>query len=554
MGKWDDKFKRAEQKWDSWKMQEYAQHDRVLAKIIEDKALLLPNHNVFQFGDSQISFEQLHVRTNQVAQGFRELGVGYGHKVALMLPNCAEHIYCWFGLNKVGAADVPINIALRGNGLAYQINHGDCIGLVADEDYLEYLDKIIGQLPQLRFIIVLRRQSGKVTLPNWANIESLDYHDFVKRPETSLDVNVNFKDLSSILYTSGTTGPSKGVMISHHYWYKAAASSVNYARITEDDVLYTPMPFFHSAARGMTILPAILADAKAVMVERFSASGMLEDARRWNCSVANYIGGMISILMKQEARERDGDNPLRLMVGGAAPAPLWESFQQRYNTMLLELYGLTECLFNLVNPYDNRRAGSCGKPINGYRVKVVDDDDNEVPPGTVGEILVQPESMFLGTNGYYKMPEETLELTRNFWFHTGDLARMDEDGYFYYADRKKQAIRRRGENISSFEVECVINEHDAVLESCVVGVPSELGEEDVKAVVVLKEGCSLDHMELINWCKARMAYFSIPRYIAYRNSLPKTPSDRVEKYKLKEEGVTSDCWDFELTGIDLRKP
>ena len=259
------------------------------------------------------------------------------------------------------------------------------------------------------------------------------------------------------------------------------------------------------------------------------------------------------MLMKQDPRDDDADNPLRLMVGAAAPENIWQAFQDRFNTHLLELYGLTEALFNLVNPYESRRPGSCGKPINGYRVKVVDENDNEVPPGVVGEIIVQPESMYLGTTGYYKMPEKTLELMSNFWYHTGDLARRDEDGYFYYSDRKKQAIRRRGENISSFEVESVINEHPDVLESCVVGVPSPLGEEDVKAVVVLKEGKTLDEAGLVQWCKTRIAYFAIPRYIAYRDTLPKTPSDRVEKYKLKEEGVTADCWDIEQSGITLKK-
>lgn len=537
---------------EDFKIKSYQQSDRIISKIIDDKARAMPNHIILQFGDEAISFRQLNVAINMAANGFRQLGVDEGQNVAVMLPNCAEHLYCWFGLNRIGAVDVPINTAQRGASLAYQIDYADCVGIVVHQEYLEHIDKIIDQLPKLEFLVVVGFSQKAVESPIFSKLKSLSYSEFSDQPETCVEALICFKDLSSILYTSGTTGRSKGVMMSHHYWYQASMSLVEFCRINNEDVLYTAMPFFHSAARAMTVLPAILADAKAVIVERFSARQMFSDVRRWNCTVVNYIGGMVSILMKQDEKIDDWDNPVRLMVGAAAPIQLWDAFQKRFDVRLLELYGATECLFNLVNPYDERRAGSCGKPINGYRVKLVDDNDEEVAPGEVGEVIVQPESMYLGTAGYYKMPSESMELMKNFWFHTGDLARQDEDGYFYYADRKKQAIRRRGENISSFEVEGVINEHDSVLESCVVGVPSDLGEEDVKAIVVLKDGHTLEYSELIEWCKARMAYFCVPRYIAYRDSLPKTPSDRVEKYKLKDEGVTDDCWDVELSGISVK--
>ncbi|RMF94816.1 MAG: ATP-dependent acyl-CoA ligase, partial [Gammaproteobacteria bacterium] len=367
------------------------------------------------------------------------------------------------------------------------------------------------------------------------------------------DVKVSFKDMASILYTSGTTGVSKGVEMSHHYWYAIWAESVKYSRYTEDDVLYTGLPFFHGNAQGITVGPAILADAKAVIVERFSASRLWDDCRRWECTEANYIGGIIPILLKQEPREDDADNPVRLMVGAAAPEDEWNAFQKRFNTKILEVYGMTECYVCLASPYDEPRAGSCGKPITGWEVRIVDDDDNECEPGRLGEFICRSNRMWVGTTGYYKKPEATLELWQNMWIHTGDLGRMDEDGYFYFVDRKKQAIRRRGENISSFEVESVISSHEAVLESCVVGVPSEVGEEEVKAVVVLKPGMSVTEEELIRWCEPRLAYFAIPRYIAIRDSLPKTPSERVEKFKLKEEGITPDCWDREAAGIELKR-
>jgi len=553
MGQWDDKFERHARKCESWNMQEYSQHDRVLSKIIEDKARQFPDHVVFQFRDDPITLEEFNSRINQAANGFLELGVKHGDKVAIMLPNSPEFLYVWFGLNKIGACEVPVNVALKGQGLAYQMVQSDCAALVADLQYLDRLEGIAGELDAIRHIVYTDSAATGSDLPSWSGFEHLSYAEFADRSQDSPGVDVHYSDLASILYTSGTTGVSKGVMFSHHYWYDIWAESVRYARYTEDDILYTGLPFFHGNAQGITVGPAILADAKAVIVDRFSASRLWDDCRRWECTEANYIGGIIPILLKQEEQENDADNPVRLMVGAAAPQDEWHAFQDRFNTKILEVYGMTECYCCLVSPYDEPRAGACGKTITGWDVRIVDDDDNECKPGSLGEFIARSNKMFVGTTGYYNKPEATLELFKNGWIHTGDLGRMDEDGYFFFVDRKKQAIRRRGENISSFEVESVVSSHDAVLESAVVGVPADVGEEEVKAVVVLKEGQSVTEEELIRWCEPRLAYFAIPRYIAIRDDMPKTPSERVEKFKLKEEGITDDCWDREAEGIVLER-
>ncbi|VFB20000.1 AMP-binding protein [Pseudomonas fragi] len=551
MGQWDDKFERAARQWESFRLPEYAQSDRVLGRIIEDKAREHPYREVFQFRDHAITYEQLNQQINRVANGFLALGIKPGDKVALMLPNCPQFLTSWFGLNRIGAVSVPINVALKGNGLAYQIDQADCVALVASDSYLPALDAIAEQLLKLRHTVMVAA-GQPVVLSAWPGVQSLDFEALADRAETAPAIVVDFRDLATISYTSGTTGQSKGVMISHHYWYEIWAQAVKYSQYTDDDVLYTGLPFFHTSAHGTTG-PAILTGAKAVLVERFSASRMMDDCRTWECTSAKYIGGILSILMKQEPRPEDADNPLRLMVGAAAPKHLWHAFEQRFNTRLLELYGMTECNSCLVNPMHDRRAGSCGKAISGYDVKLVDECDNEVAVGQVGELVVRPQRMYLGTSGYYKNPEASLELFQNLWIHTGDLATRDADEYFYYVDRKKQALRRRGENISSFEVEAVLNAHPAVLESCVVGVPSELGEDDVKAVIVLKDEHSITEVELIRWCESRIAYFAIPRYIAVRQHLPKTPSERVEKYLLRNEGVTPDCWDREAAGLVIAR-
>ena len=552
MGRWDDKFERAASRYATFKMQEYGQHERVLTHIIEDKARKRPNHVVFQFRDDPLTLGDLDDRINKVANGLLALGVKPGDKVAVMLPNCPEFLYTWFGCNKIGAVEVPINVALKGAGLAYQIDQSDCVVLVADTEYLDRLEEIVEGLTSVHHVVYLDR-SGNTALPRLQKATAMTFGELLGHSSKKPDVAVHYRDIATILYTSGTTGVSKGVQMSHHYWYDIWAEAVKYARYTDEDVLYTGLPFFHGNAQGITVGPAILADAKAVIVERFSASQLWDDCRRWNCTEANYIGGIIPILLKQDPRPDDNDNPLRLMVGAAAPADEWHSFQTRFDTKLLEVYGMTECYCCLASPYDAPRAGSCGQAITGWDVRIVDDGDNECPPGAPGEFIARSNKMFVGTTGYYKKPEATLDLFQNGWIHTGDLGRMDEDGYFYFLDRKKQAIRRRGENISSFEVEAVVGSHDAVLECCVVGVPSEVGEEEVKAVVVLKAGQQVTEEALIRWCEPRMAYFAIPRYIAIRTSLPKTPSERVEKFKLKAEGITADCWDREKAGIHLKR-
>jgi crotonobetaine/carnitine-CoA ligase len=551
MGQWDDKFERAERRWAEWTMHDYAQSDRVIGRILEDKARHYPHHEVFRFRDRTVSFEALNAMSNRAANGFRALGVGPDDKVALMLSNRVEFLFAWFGLNRIGAVCVPINVALKGEGLAFQIDHADCVALVAEPAYAGQLGAIADRLPKLRHTVVLDACAA-AHLTGWPGRETLYFDELMSCAESAPGVTVDFRQLSTISYTSGTTGRSKGVLISHHYWYEIWSQAVKYARYTDEDVLYTGLPFFHTSAHGTTG-PAILANAQAVFVERFSASRMFDDCRRWNCTSAKFIGGMLSILMKQASSPADADNPVRLMVGAAAPPHVWHAFEQRFNTRLLELYGMTECSSCLVNPYEDRRAGACGKAITGYDARVVDDLDNEVERGRTGELIVRPQRPYLGTGGYYKDPDATLELFHNLWIHTGDLAKQDDDGYFYYVDRKKQALRRRGENISSFEVEAVIGAHPAVLESCVVGVPSDLGEDDVKAVIVLRRGERLTEEDLIRWCEPRLAYFAIPRYVAFRDSLPKTPSERVEKYRLRAEGVTADCWDRESAGIVLSR-
>jgi crotonobetaine/carnitine-CoA ligase len=321
----------------------------------------------------------------------------------------------------------------------------------------------------------------------------------------------------------------------------------------KDDIFYTFMPFYHFNAQCLTTVTTLVAEAQMVIAERFSASRFWDDARHYGATQFNYLGGVIPILAKQPERPNDADNPIRIALGAGCPPAVMEEVEKRFGIKCLEGFGMTEIGIPIHVRVNDRRPGSCGKPMDIYEIKLFDDQDKEVPVGEVGEIVFRPREPFIMMLEYYNMPEKTLEAFRNLWFHTGDLAKKDADGYFYFVDRKKDALRRRGENISSFEVERAVNSHPSVLESAAVAVPSELGEDEVKICVVLKPGATLIPEELIKYCNDRMPYFAVPRFVEFMESLPKTPTDRVEKYKLKQAGITTNTWDREKAGVQVTR-
>ncbi|SFD43101.1 crotonobetaine/carnitine-CoA ligase [Lentibacillus persicus] len=265
------------------------------------------------------------------------------------------------------------------------------------------------------------------------------------------------------------------------------------------------------------------------------------------------MGSMLTILMKQKESPHDLDNPVKKAYGAPTPTEIYQDFQNRFGIEISEVYGSTELGTVAANAAATFRKGACGKIVPIYECDIQDDNGYSCPTGVSGEIVVRPKIPGIMFNEYYKNPEATVKSWQNLWFHTGDTGKVDEDGYLYFVDRKKDVIRRRGENISSYEVERVINDHSRVYESAVIGAPSELSEEEVFAIVVLKTGENLGYEELLDFCQRRMAHFAVPRFIRFVSELPRTPSQRVEKYKLRKEGVTEDTWDRELVGYKVRR-
>lgn len=476
------------------------------------------------------------------------MGVEKGSKVALMLPNCSEFLGIWFACARLGAVEVPVNVNIRGHLLRHIVYHSDTVLMVTRPDYLEALADVLDELPTLKTVIVAGGALPQDHRKRWERFETLE-----TKGCTAVERAVDPFDPAAIIFTSGTTGPSKGAVLTHTYFLWFGERCADLRMMGKDEVLYTCLPLFHANAQALTVMPALLRGQTAVLDTHFTASGYWERLRTFGATQFNYIGGMIPILMKQPPDPEDRQHRVTLALGAAAPRNQWREFETRFGLRVMECYGQTEDCAVTANPLDETKVGSIGKTSWGYEMRVVDDRGHRVPDGEIGEFVVRPEHPGILMQGYYKMPEETLAVCRDLWFHTGDYGWRDADGYFFFMDRKKDALRRRGENISAYEVEIVVNEHPSVLESAVFAVPSDVGEDDVMVAAILKPGHKLAPADLIEHCQTRLAYFAVPRYVDFREDLPKTPTHRVEKYKLRQEGVTPTTWDRDKAGFKLRR-
>jgi crotonobetaine/carnitine-CoA ligase len=354
------------------------------------------------------------------------------------------------------------------------------------------------------------------------------------------------------MYTSGTTGLPKGVIHRHSRCYGGFVLPIM-TGYTAQDVVYNTLPLFHIGGQNMVWM-ALVSDTTVALAERFSASRFWPDVRAYGATFTLFLGAMIPILHKQPPRHDDHENPLRIALSAAAPRTIWEEFERRFNVKIVELYSQTEGGFLLnADARAEGKVGAMGKPSAGYEMQVVDEQDHPLPPGAVGELIYRPGGGSTLTE-YYKNPEATAEKTRGGWIRSGDLAYQDDDGYFFFVDRKNDFMRRRGENISSFEVEKIINSHPQVLESAAYAIPSALGEDEVMVALVLQPGAALDPFELMQYCETHMAYFMVPRYVRVVDAFPKTGTERTMKYQLKSQGVTPDTWDREAAGYTLKRP
>lgn len=509
----------------------------VLGNILEEKATTHRRSPFVKFREGELSFGEVNQTADRVAQGLAAAGVRRHDHVAIMLPNCADFLYVIFALAKLGAVAVPINIDYKGELLVHVLTTSDASMLMVDEPYLDRIAAAEKGVPKLARIVV--RGSG---VPRRLATPVLPFSRLFDHGEEAPRARVRFSDLQAIMYTSGTTGPSKGVMCPHALALTCARDSVHFMAHGPEHSIYCPMPLFHAGALWDGVMAALLSGSAIGIVERFSASRFWDDVRRFDASLAMGVFAMIPILLNQPPTPRDKDHPLKSFYMGKSE--LDAAMFERFRVHAVETYTSTEIGIGTASPYGEWRTGSCGTAWEErFDVAIVDAEDRELGPDQPGELVVRPKQPFVITTGYYNYPAESARIMRNLWFHTGDLARRDRDGYYYFLERVKDSIRSRGENISAFEVERGINAHPSVLECAAFGVPSELEEDELMVAVVLRAGASLRAPELAAWCAEKLPAFMVPRFVEFVDGLPKTPNGKIAKYELRSRGVTPRTWD-----------
>jgi crotonobetaine/carnitine-CoA ligase len=517
-------------------------------RLLEEKAALSPDQTFLIFDDQRFTLGQLNAWSNRIAHGLLSMRIGPGSHVSVMLPNSPRWLAVYFALQKIGAGIVPINVSLRGEGLAYILDHSDSRALVIDPAHAPDLDEIRERIPKVHRIIFDTADVPDFPLP----VGAIRLADLEASRDDDPLLAIDGDAVCALMYTSGTTGLPKGVVMRYANADASRTEPLAQLFYKPEDTLYTCLPLFHANALFLSTMCALHAGARLALGRRFSASRFWDETRRYGATTFNALGAMIPILMKQPPRADDAENPVRFVLSAACPANVWEAFENRFGVKIIECYGAVDGAGFLTFNFGNAPVGSIGQPPPGVEARIVDPNGLEVEIGTPGELTFRIDDPQERRVEYYKNPEASGAKVRAGWLHTGDIVYRDTDGNLYFVDRLNDCMRRRGENVSSYEVEREINAHPAVLESAVFGVPSELGEDDIMAVVVPRPGATLRPEALISFLEGRMAGFMIPRYVDLRAEIPKTETHRVQKTQLKRSGVTATTWDRERAPSQAR--
>jgi crotonobetaine/carnitine-CoA ligase len=548
--------------WSDW----YSNEDPtnwVLAEILRGRAQAAPDRQFLKFADDPwISYGTVNAQANQVANALVARGVQKGESVSVMLPNCAEFLPVWFGILKAGAVMSSINTAYKGDFLSWTINLVEAKKLVIADVYLDRLDLIKDELPKLEHVIVFQTgdQAGPDPALTWEPLGQV-----IQGSDAEPKIEYSWTDDARIMFTSGTTGRSKGVIKQNAADYFSARGLLEVIRSLngtpledlDQETFFTCLPLFHSNAQVLSAYPALVAGGRIAFVERFSSSKFWRQVKDAEATVFNSIGAVSYFIYNIPPSELDRAHKVHTVFAAPAPKDIYHEFEERFGVRFIEGYGLTETgMATYMDPTRDPIPGSCGKANPGYEVTIVEPGtDRPLAPNTPGEIVVDMKIPNIVMRAYYGMPEKTAEDFRNLKLHTGDLGRMDDEGYIYFMDRVKDYIRRRGENVSSMEVERQVSDHPQIKEAAVIGVKAGEGasSEDEIMVVCIAEGTAPDPAEFTHWMGERMPYFMVPRYIRFVDTLPKTPTERVQKVKLRDEGITADTFDREAAGIVVKR-
>ncbi|GAB3158346.1 AMP-binding protein [Amycolatopsis stemonae] len=516
--------------------------------LLADRAGRTPGKPALLFEDEQLSYAELDAMASAVARGLLGLGITPGTSVGVFLHNRTEVLGAFFGIARAGLVEVPVNTAYKGAFLEHALGHTDVRVLLTEPGLLDLVAALPERPRALRTIVLLADElPAGVSLPG---VEMLTWNAMLARGDAATPFpEIGLGDPVGIMLTSGTTGRSKGAVYPALMPVVAAHEFAVAMETTADERLYTCLPLFHGAAKINISLHAVAAGATIVLGRRFSASRFWDEIRRHDVTQFNALGSVLPMLLAQPASDRDRDHPARKVFAAPAPPPVLTAVEERFGVHVVEGYGLTEIKTIVWNPIQRRKIGSMGVASATTLLEVHDDLGFPVAPGQVGEIVYRPRVPHVMFSGYYRQPEATVETSRDLWWHTGDLGFADEDGYFYFVDRKKDALRRRGENVSSQEVEAILLGHPAVAEAAAIGVASDLGEQEVLAVIQVADGAEIDLKDLFAHCDRSMPHFMVPRYYRLVDEFPATPTGKIRKAALREAGLTDDAWDAEAAGL-----
>ena len=499
---------------------------------------------------------------SRLTAALRHLGVTKGARVATLIENSPEAVLAWWGTVLGGAISVPINTAYKGYYLQHQLDDSGSLVVIVERDLLDRVIAVAGDVASLAHVVVIDAGEG-AEVPVVPGVDVHRWAELLESPADEPATDTRPSDLATFVYTGGTTGPSKGCMLSHNY-HAALARQIGICwERTPDDVVWTPLPLFHFNALTTAVLGALVFGGRSAIYRRFSVSAFWPEMNRTGATITSTLGTMAYLLAHDVDRAempRSGrptaNRTLRLMGAVPLPVEVDDVLKERFGIETFSgAYGVTEAsLVSWQPPGIVNRPNAAGVINERYfDTRIFDDDDHEVPPGETGEIVLRPKRPHVMFEGYWGRPEATVEASRNWWYHTGDVGRIDEDGYLYFVDRKADYLRRRGENISSFEIERVLMSHGALADVAVHAIPSELTEDDLKLTATVKEGVDVTEEEIFRWCVDQLPYFALPRYIELRQELPRSPVGRVLKRQLRDDGVTAGTWDAEAAGVTFEK-
>ncbi|MCB2228830.1 MAG: AMP-binding protein [Desulfarculaceae bacterium] len=508
-----------------------------IPQLWQQRATEQPDKVFLYFGGQEITYATMFERINQAARGLAARGVGAGDFVAIMQTNAPEFLYAWFGLNMLGAVAVPINPVFTEAEMGYILGHSGAKAMILEPKFLPLLEQVEASAKEALGAIFVTGAEGEAAGHQW-------FGALLTGDGSPLDIAVDEQAPCVCIYTSGTTSMPKGVLNSHYGWVTTGQSYAYTVGIQAADRVMTPNPLFHANAQVYSTMGVLNAGASLILLERFSGSRIIEQAVEYQATIMVLVQAVTPWVWAREPMAIDREHTVRTMVAGSVPPDIYPAFEERFGLKIQTIYSLTESTMAIMGPREGtmpRKPGTIGVPMEhpdpsvDNAVRIVDAMGREAAPGGQGEIIIKNPAVMLE---YYRDPEKTAETKRDGWIHTGDVGWRDDEGYIHFVGRQKEVIRRRGELISPTQIEAVLNAHELIEESAVIGVPSDLGtgEEEVKAFIKLVDGASLSEEEARAWCSGKLAEFKIPAFIVFVEGFEKSAIGRIKKELLKKQG------------------